>query len=270
MYLSRAARILCLLDLIFLIPLVRVTVSMALSGSEHHLAGALVPFLVLDFLLAIPVLLLGRYLFSEARKRKLQKDVLAESLNLRMVAERRGVQWVLLPFPDRIVPPAVGILAFVLQNAHGRPREVQVQVLRSPWPTVKTLAHCRLEGGEVGVLRVLYRVPPGAAPGDHVVHLDLRVRLPEKVGPRVIVREGLSPRRFYYALRAEVKVAGSHGGTPLNESVLGEPVYRRLFITGDLEPELAELRALDQMISVPPAGPSAPPTPAAGPTPRPA
>ena len=246
MYLTLAVRILCWITAV---PLLFVAVLFAENSFDAtrptgQFVGAVIFF---AFALA-PGIPLAAYYVSGAFRRRYQRDILAGTLHIKTVAEKGGVQWSILAFPDRLAAPGVAVVAIFLQNAHSTGRVVAITLRSNPFerggrPTRRQ----RLEGGEVGVLRLPLRVPESAPAARHELTFDIEVRREGRIGARVTRRDGLQPRRLHHSRHVEIEVLGRHDGETTNEMTLEWAPFQRLFGPGQALPDLEPIRVLESL-----------------------
>jgi hypothetical protein len=221
------------------------TFAVASEDEKGRSAGC--SFLILAFIFGLVSIPFMRYLRSESRRRVLQLDVLGETLGFPSAAERDGVQWVSLFFPDAVSAPARVVLGVVLQNAHGKRRRVRVSVRGGPLPPSWPSIPVELRGGETVILRIPILIPASAADGTQTVAVELSADAPEGEGVRVIRRDGLPPRRSPVGRHVSIEVTGRHGGEPLNPFAKDWSGPVSLHLTGQEKPDLESLRLLEEL-----------------------
>ena len=246
MYLRRVTRVLCWLSTAFLLGLLAMFGGMVTSPHDDVRIGMAAGFAVLGLPFAVGTVCLARYLFSEARRLRPQLDVLRRTLEFPEVAERRGVQWALLAFPDEVQVPCVVVLGVLLQNAHGRPRTVEIQARGPGLPHLGRGATVALGPGEVGLVRIPVDLPSTLDPGTLLFPVDVRPSIPEGPGVRVIAADGVFARSSSHYRQVAVEVTGSHPGEPTNGRSRAwtgyQPIYR-----GAGAPDLEPLRLLEAL-----------------------
>lgn len=254
MYLRPALRLICGLSA-FVFLLILLGGGAALFSSRTKDSSDLVAVTILFVLVGLPTgfatLQLLRYLLSEARRKVPQLDVLRDSLGFEAVAERGGVQWAMVPFPDTTLAPGVVVIAVLLQNAHGRPRRVTLNVRKAPCPVSPSSFRFDLAGGEAGVFRIPAALPAGLSAGTHAFMIEVRAEPISGVGWRVLRRDGASPRAALHFRQAMVEVEGSGPGPSLNAPALASSGFRRIYVTGQAAPDLEPLRPLEALVGRP-------------------
>src|SRR5262245_11954187 len=101
MYLPLAHRVLCwitALPLLFLAGILALTLVAKRSDDTTAVTVGLILVLIFASLPTVPLL---AYFISGAARKRYQSDILQNDLHMTPVAEKGGVQWVLLAFPDR-------------------------------------------------------------------------------------------------------------------------------------------------------------------------
>ena len=249
MYLTRPVRVLCWITAV---PLLLVTAIFARSlivdsgkGDASGTLAGMVLFLVFSLVPTIP---LSAYYFSGAFRKRYQRDVLGGPLHLTAVAEKGGVQWSLMAFPDRLAAPGVVVVAVFLQNAHSTPRAVSISFRSNPFERggLPVQRH-RLLGGEAGVLRIPIRVPGTVPASKYELQVDIESRREGRIGARTIRRDGWAPRRLYHSRVVDIEVLGKHEGLPTNELTLEWTPFQRLFGPGQEFPDLEPIRVLESL-----------------------
>lgn len=219
-----------------------------LAGVATLLAEGWMVAAIWGALALVPGILLWSHYGTEASRLVHQFDVLLHSLKVEAVPELKGVQWVLMVSPDPVLVPANVVIALIVQNCHGRPRIVSGTVKGIPGAAPFKIT---LLGGEAGVYRIPVLLGPETRPGPVRFRVDLKVRVPEGIGWRVIAREGGPPSRHPEFRDLELDVTGSHPGEALNPFAPRQAGYCRLFITGQPQPDTEPMRLLDDLRGTP-------------------
>jgi hypothetical protein len=253
MYLSRAGRVACTFCAVLFFLWLAVSILVVATGNREAddlvaLAGMAV---LIGLPLGIPTVMLGRYLFSDARRLVEQHDVFRGTLGLPQVAERGGVQWALLAFPDAVRVPAVAVVAVLLQNCHARPRRVAVHVNPSDLPGLARDGAVVLKPGEAGLLRFPIPLGPEVPERPLWVAVEVSASAPDGPGPRVIRADGASPRSAPHYRGVTIDVTGAHGGPPLHEEARRWTGWQPLFVTGMRAADLEPLRLLESLTGTP-------------------
>src|SRR5262247_130557 len=107
MYLTLPRRVLCWITALPLLGFAGIlAVSLAVGRSSDD-TGKIVGLVLLLIFASFPTIPLLAYFISGAARKRFQADILQNDLHLTSVAEKGGVQWTLLAFPDRIAAPGV-------------------------------------------------------------------------------------------------------------------------------------------------------------------
>jgi hypothetical protein len=211
------------------------------SSREGGCAAILGIVALLCFAAAWP---LWRRVFRRAPPPQYQRDVLEEDLGFDVITELEGVQFAVLLLPDEIAPPANGVLAIVLQNAHATPREFTLTISKSPFRMAREEARVRLEGGQVRLVTIPFATMDFLEGREAVVKYATKVESTDDSGARVIRRKGLpglhAGGRKYAMSRVAPPGSPAGAGANLGNLSLDAVLYQ----TGWPAPDLAPVNGL--------------------------
>lgn len=176
------------------------------------------------------------------------QDVLARELGRSEVPESSGVRWEIALYPGTLSVPGYAVLTAVLQNATDRPRAVTLEIAAGSLLPRGVSCTAALKAGEAGILRAPLFVPEATEIGVHTLTARLTVRAPEGEGRRLLPGpqgRDSGPRA------ANLRVVSSHSQPPVNLFVFEWQGYRSLYIPPQTEPDLTELRILQELPSYP-------------------
>lgn len=246
MYLSKSNRWATLIVLIIGLLLTFISVIGALS--EKNIWVGIIVFV----LFALPCLIFGVryffYLFSEASKTGYQRDVFKVDFKFDKVAEHNGVQYMILVSPDEVAPPAYLMISVFLQNCHSRPRNVGFIIYKTPFKTGRLFYSASLKGGEAGILQIPAFLETNQAAGEYLITYNLKAKITEGVGMRVIKRDGL-PGRFAGGKKYTFLTVLPSTGQALNEHIKNKEGFTTVFHppSGITEPLLESVSFLDSL-----------------------
>jgi hypothetical protein len=173
----------------------------------------------------------------------LYRHVLKEDLQMGEFSELGGVEYVMLPFPDRARIGDPLVLLFILQNAYTEPRAFRLAIGRGVLEPAEPPPPVVLGGGECGALIVGVRAKPGTKPGEYSVHFRPRVRSPGSAGTRIFpppkAMFTITARQFQ-AIHTLTDGAGSGPAVPVPPSS-----YRVVFRPGMSAPDTTALDFLN-------------------------
>jgi hypothetical protein len=176
-------------------------------------------------------------------------DVLGAVLRRGDVPEADGVRWEIALYPETLSVPGYVVLTAILQNAYDQPRTVTLEV--SPG-TLLPQGHggaIALKPGEAGILRTPLFVSGTLAPGEYVLSAALRAQAPRGEGERLL--RG-SRQRERGPRAVALRVVSHHERPPVNLFAYDWKGFTSLYIPPQAEPDLTELRILQELLSAPP------------------
>jgi hypothetical protein len=176
-------------------------------------------------------------------------DVLGAVLRRSEVSEADGVRWEVALYPETLSVPGYVVLTAIVQNAYDQPRTVTLEV--SPG-TLLPQGHggaIALKPGEAGILRTPLFVSGTLPPGEYVLSAALRAQAPRGEGERLLK----GPRHRERGPRTvALRVVSHHERPPVNLFAYDWKGFTSLYIPPQTEPDLTELRILQELLSAPP------------------
>jgi hypothetical protein len=176
-------------------------------------------------------------------------DVLGSVLRHPEVPETDGVRWEIALYPETLSVPGYVVLTAILQNAYDQPRTVTLEV--SPG-TLLPQGHggaIALKPGEAGILRTPLFVSGTLPPGEYLLSAALRAQSPRGEGTRLLKADR---RRDRGPRTVALRVTSHHERPPVNLFAYDWKGFTSLYIPPQTEPDLTELRILEELLSAPP------------------
>ena len=176
-------------------------------------------------------------------------DVLGAVLGRSEVPETDGVRWDIALYPEHLSVPGYVVLTAIVQNAYDQPRTVTLEV--SPG-TLLPQGHggaIALKPGEAGILRTPLFISGTLPPGEYVLSAALRAQAPRGEGGRLL-RGGQHRERGPRTVA--LRVVSHHERPPVNLLAYDWKGFTSLYIPPQTEPDLTELRILEELLSAPP------------------
>ncbi len=176
-------------------------------------------------------------------------DVLGAVLRRSEIPESDGVRWEIALYPETLSVPGYVVLTALVQNAYDEPRTVTLEVAPG---TLLPQGHggaVALKPGEAGILRTPLFVSGTLPPGEYVLSAALRAQAPRGEGGRLLK----GPRHRERGPRTvALRVVSHHERPPVNLFAYDWKGFTSLYIPPQTEPDLTELRILQELLSAPP------------------
>jgi hypothetical protein len=177
-------------------------------------------------------------------------DVLGSVLQRPTVPETDGVRWDIALYPGTIAVPGYVILTAMIQNAYDQPRTVMLEVSPGTLLPQGHAASVALKPGEAGVLRTPLFVSGTLTPGDYTLSAAIRAQAPRGEGTRLL---NVARHRERGPRIVSLHVIARHERPPVNLFAYDWKGFTSLYIPPQTEPDLTELRILQELLSTPPA-----------------